>query len=195
MNLGTVKLDSETERKFTAALNQFPAVVQDRVVKRVMRPYLVEEMRMIRAINGKRLPKRDAKAKIKIFPSGVAWGAVAYKVGYKASKKDNGASRGRAQRAVYDLDGTGWRSHFAELGTHSWGGGLRKPESRKGLGWKRGLTHRGRGKYIRGTHASELARRAMMPKFRMMLLDELNRLIRANNPVFGPPQFKYVQEF
>jgi len=185
-------LDPTVQRKFQKALDQLPLEVQDRVVKRAMRPFLNEEMKLIRARNGNRLPGRDLKAKIKTFRSGVTWAAIGYKTPIRSSKRDKGTTRGRAQRAVYDMDGTGWRSHFAELGFHTWSKSLPRPRDRHFLGWKRGLTHRGRGNWVRGTYASILAHRAMAPQFRKRLLDGLNIVLRARK--FENPTIRTVEE-
>lgn len=188
----SLTMDPTVLRKFTQALDQFPVEVQDRVVKRAMRPFLNEEMRLIRAYNGNRLPRKDLKAKIKQFKSGVTWAAIGYRSPIRSSKRDKGTSRGRARRAAYDLEGTGWRSHFAELGFHTWSKSLPRPRDRHFLGWKRGLLHRGRGHWVRGTYASILAHRAMAPQFRKRLQDALNAVIAANKA--DNPSMRLVEE-
>lgn len=189
----TATVDRKTAEQLRKALDQFPLAAQDAIVRKAMRPFLTKEMNLIRAANGPRLPKKDMKAKIKVFRSGVVWGSTAYKTG-KVNVSDKG---GRAKRMAYDAAGTGWRSHFAELGTHAWSTSLRTPPGARGLGWKRGLYHRGRGTFLRGTHASELAHRAMSGQFQTMLVQALDLAIQARNYSVGraAPRFKTVQEF
>jgi len=174
----TAKIDPDSERKLRAALDQFPIAVQDAIVRKAMRPFLSKELKSIRAINGNKLPAKDAKAKVKIMPGGVVWGAVAYKTGSGRKPPDKG---GRGLRAVYDSWGTGWRSHFTELGTHAWSSALAVPPSagRYGKGWKRKLYHRGRGTFIRGTHASEVTARMFQSQFRPMVISAVNSAIES----------------
>lgn len=189
----TATVDRKTAEQLRKALDQFPLAVQDSVVRKALRPFLQKEMSLIRAANGNRLPKKDLKSKIKVFRSGVCWGSTAYRTG-KVNVGDKG---GRAKRKAYDAAGTGWRSHFAELGTHAWSTLLRTPPGARGLGWKRGLYHRGRGTYLRGTHASELAHRAMTGQFQTMLVQAMDLAIDKRNYGVGraAPRFKAVQEF
>lgn len=189
----TATVDRKTAEQLRKALDQFPLAVQDSVVRKALRPFLQKEMSLIRAANGDRLPKKDLKSKIKVFRSGVCWGSTAYKTG-RANVNGIG---GRAKRKAYDAAGTGWRSHFAELGTHVWSTSLRTPPSARGLGWKRGLYHRGRGTYLRGTHASELAHRSMTGQFQTMLVQAIDLAIQGRNYSVGraAPRFKTVQEF
>lgn len=189
----TATVDQKSAAQLRQALNQFPLAVQDAVVRKAMRPFLTEEMRMIRAKNAGKLPPNHLKAKVKVFRSGVAWGACAYKTG-RANVGDAG---GRLKRLAYDAAGVGWRSHFTELGTHAWSSALRTPPSARGKGWKRKLYHRGRGTYLRGTHASELTHSAMAGKFQQYLIDALNLEIERRNYSLGNarPKMKLVQEF
>lgn len=189
----TATVDRKTAEQLRKALDQFPLAVQDATVRKALRPFLTKEMGLIRAANGNRLPKKDLKSKIKVFRSGVCWGSTAYRTG-RANVSGIG---GRAKRSAYDAAGTGWRSHFAELGTHAWSTSLRSRPSARGLGWKRGLYHRGRGTYLRGTHASELAHRAMTGQFQTMLVEALNIAIDKRNYAVGsiPKRFMKVEEF
>jgi hypothetical protein len=176
--------------KLKAELNQFAIATQDAIVRRAARKFAKEEIARLTPGNARTLPPRDAKHKIKIFKSGVVWIAV----GYKAGRGDFGLLQGRVRRKAYDAEGTGWRSHFTELGFHSWAKGmyhervdpsfvLMTDEQRKaqrkgfakgrGKGWKRGLRHRGRGVYHRGTRASELTHAVMAPRLIGYLQDEL----------------------
>ena len=187
----TATVDRKTAEQLRKALDQFPLAVQDATVRKALRPFLTKEMGLIRAANGNRLPKKDLKSKIKVFRSGVCWGSTAYRTG-RANVSGIG---GRAKRSAYDAAGTGWRSHFAELGTHTWSTSLRTPPSARGRGWKRGLYHRGRGQYLRGTHASELVHRAMAPMFANMVAIELRLLIEGKRQLLGNKTLRTVEEF
>jgi len=190
----TASIDSESERRIRLALDQFPIAVQDAMVRRAIRKFLGMEMKQIRALNAKTLPPKHLKGKVKLFASGIAWGASAYKTGRttEASKRGKG---GRALRRVYDADGVGWRSHFTELGTHTWSSSLRRPPRAVGRGWKRGLYHRGRGNYIRGTHASENVHRAMSPMFSKIVADELRDVITDRRGSAPASALRTVEEF
>ena len=188
----TTKIDPGSERRLRAALDQFPISVQDAIVRKAMRPFLAKELKIIRSLNGDRLPSKDAKAKVKVMRGGVVWGAAAYKTGTGRKPPESG---GRALRDVYDSWGTGWRSHFTELGTHAWSSTLRIPPAagRFGRGWKRKLYHRGRGTLIRGTHASEIAARMMAPEFRPMVIKAVNEAIESRRAPGS--RLKTVDEF
>lgn len=194
MNLSAT-VDPKTARQLRLALDQFPLAAQDAIVRKAMKPFLAKEMQLIRAANQNKLPSNQLKAKVKVYKSGVCWGSAAYKTG----RADTGTGEvgGRRKRAIYDAAGTGWRSHFTELGTHAWSTSLRTPPSARGIGWKRGLYHRGRGTYLRGTHASELAHRAMSSQFAPMLVKALNLLIESRNQSVGraAPRMMLVEEF
>jgi hypothetical protein len=170
--------------KLKAELNQFAIATQDAIVRKAARKFASEEIARLAPRNRATLPPRDAKKKIKIFKSGVVWIAVGYKTGYG----NYGDLGGRARRKAYDLEGTGWRSHFTELGFRSWAKGMRFGRSDEqraslGKGWKRGLRHRGRGVYHRGTRASELVHYMMAPKLIGYLQDELrSEIAKRSNP-------------
>lgn len=176
--------------KIKTELNKFTIAAQDAIVRKAARNFANDEIARL-APRNKDLAPRDAKRKIKIFKSGVVWLAVGYRMG----GGDFSLLQGRVRRKAYDAAGTGWRSHFAELGFHTWAKGMYHerldpafvPGSRqqrtawrkglirgKGKAWKRGLKHRGRGVYHRGTRASELVHAMMAPK----LLQYLNSALR-----------------
>jgi len=186
----TTKIDQDNERRLRAALEQFPLAVQDAIVREGMRPFLRKELAMIRALNAGKLPPKQARAKVKAFKGGVLWGSVAYKTAKPSDQTKELA--GRAKRAAYDADGVGWRSHFTELGTHAWSSTLARPPRARGKGWKRGLYHRGRGKFIRGTLASEVTARAMTPLFFKSMSDAVRSAVLSRNSRTNP--LKLVEE-
>lgn len=178
--------------KIKTELNKFTIAAQDAIVRKAARRFADDEISRLAPKNLATLPPRDAKKKIKIFKSGVVWIAV----GYKTGRGNFDDVAGRARRKAYDLEGTGWRSHFTELGFHTWAKGMYHerldpsfvPVSRqqrtawrkglirgKGKAWKRGLKHRGRGVYHRGTRASELTHYMMAPK----ILQYINEVLRV----------------
>lgn len=166
-----------------AKLNYFTIAVQDKIVRKAARRFARDEIAAIAPKNGQTLPPYDLKHKVKIFRSGVVWIAVGYRTGRGNFPGEVG---GRARRKLYDAEGTGWRSHFTELGFHAWPRGAvfgRSEEQRASLGkgWKRGLRHRGRGIYKRGTRASELTHYMMGPRLLKYLSEELaEQIVRAN---------------
>ena len=180
----TTKIDTDSARRLRIALEQFPLAVQDSIVREGMRPFLGKELSMIRALNAGKLPPNQAKSKVKAFKGGVLWGSVAYKTAKPSDSTKELA--GRAKRAAYDSDGVGWRSHFTELGTHAWSSTLRRPPLARGKGWKRGLYHRGRGKFIRGTFASEITARAMTPVFFKSMSDAVRHAVLSRSTKTNP---------
>jgi hypothetical protein len=155
------------------ALDEFEIKVQDKIVRQALTAFSREEIAAIRSRND--LNPNHLKGKRKIYRSGIAWNSVAYLAAPRGAGDGLG---GRAKRKAYDAAGVGWRSHFTELGFHSWAKGMSHAgkalgQSVRGRAWKRGLRHRGRGVYHRGTRASELVHRAFAPR----LLQHLWRAI------------------
>jgi len=186
-------LDPDSSRRVKSALDQFPIAVQDRVVNIAFRRFFKAEKRMIAPLN--KLPARDLRAKTKVYGKGLAWGAIGYRT--SRPKSTTAKTSGRALRASYDASGTGWRSHFEELGTHAWSSSLRIPPSarQRGRGWKRGLYHRGRGTYLRGTNASVIAHRAMAPQLIRYLTDAINELVYTQTLAARKPVTMRVEDF
>lgn len=163
-----MKLDKKSLEEVTAALREFSAELQTRIAKSALRQFARFQMSSIRAGNAGYLNPKHLAYRVKFWPSGIAWLGVGYR---QTPGFINYAAAGRALRTEYDAQGVGWRSHFAELGFHTWGGGLQRPPGRKGKGWKKGLYHRGRGVAHRGTLSSVITARATSP----MLLPFLRR--------------------
>lgn len=164
------KIDPASERSVLEALNQFEISVSDRIVRKALREFAEYEMARIAPLNNMLNPKHEAY-RIRYWPNGIAWLGVGYRVipGFAGNDK----VVGRARRKMYDAEGEGWRSHFAELGFHSWRKGMPRPEGRAGKGWKRKLRHRGRGVYHRGTKASQLVHQAVGPLVRQFIAREI----------------------
>jgi len=166
----TVRLDGKSEERVRMALNQFEIVVQDRIVKSALRQFAKHEAKLIAATQTQYLNPKHMAYRAKLWPSGIAWCGV----GYRLPPGTAGADQytGRAKRAFYDSQGVGWRSHFTELGFHTYPVGG-KTGVIGGRGWKRGLRHRGMGGYIRGTGASRRMHQAFGPRVRDFLAREI----------------------
>lgn len=164
------KIDPASEKSVLEALNQFEISVSDRIVRKALREFAEFEMARIAPLNNMLNPKHEAY-RIRYWPNGIAWLGVGYRVipGFAGNDK----VVGRARRKMYDAEGEGWRSHFAELGFHSWRKGMARPQGRTGKGWKRNLRHRGRGDYHRGTKASQLVHQAVGPLVRQFIAREI----------------------
>lgn len=162
-----VSVDPRDLGDIKKALNYFTIAVQDRIAKTALRRFANDEIAKIRSINSAVLTPSHLKQKIRVFRSGIIWLGVGYNDPPGSVPKTAGA--GRARRRAYDSMGVGWRSHFQELGFHSWAKGMPHPGKQlgqlyRGRGWKRKLRHRGRGTYHRGSRASELVHKLMAPK-------------------------------
>jgi hypothetical protein len=164
----TVSLDKKSLEEVTAALQEFSAELQDRITKSALRSFAQLQMAGIGQGNARWLNPKHLAYRVKFWPSGIAWLGVGYR---QPPGFVNYAGAGRTRRTAYDAAGVGWRSHFAELGFHTWGGGLQRPPGRRGKGWKKGLYHRGRGVAHRGTLSSVITAQATSP----MLLPFLRR--------------------
>ena len=166
------RIDPESERSVLQALNQFEISVSDRIVRKALREFARYEMAKIAPLNQQLNPKHE-KYRIRYWPNGIAWLGIGYYVGPMGARFKDTPRGGRALRRYYDQNGEGWRSHFAELGFHTWPRGARIPEGRGGRGWKRKLYHRGRGGYHRGTKASLLVHQAVGPLVRQFIAREI----------------------
>lgn len=171
-----VSIDPRDLGDIKKALNYFTIAVQDRISKKALRRFADDEISKIRSINSGVLTPSQLTKKIRAFRSGVMWLGVGY---YMApGSVPESAGEGRDRRRYYDSMGVGWRSHFQELGFHSWAKGMPHPGkglgvSPKGMGWKRKLRHRNRGVYHRGSRASEFVHQAMGPKVLSYLWTEI----------------------
>jgi len=166
----TIRIDKASERRLLQALDEFPVAVQDKLTKGALRQFAKYQMGSI-APKNKNLNPKHLKFRIKMWPSGITWLGVGYRQIPGVVPFD---AKGRKLREQYDSLGVGWRSHFEELGFHTWSTffSISGPRA-KGRGWKRGLRHRGRGQYIRGTKASEIAAKATAPALLPFLKREL----------------------
>lgn len=169
----TMRADPKSLEEIRNALDQFEVAVQDRITRSALRQFAKLEMTGISQGNGRWLNPKHMAFRVKFWPRGIAWLGVGYRT--IPGTFPGGSLNGRSLRRAYDLYGEGWRSHFAELGFHTWSKSLRIPPSAKVLkrGWKKGLYHRGRGDFKRGTKASEITHQAMSPRLIPFLKREI----------------------
>lgn len=161
MNSITATVSPASLERVRNAIDEFSIKTQDGIVKTALRNYSKQVARLTRAMTPSATGVSDKSLhyKVKMHPSGVAWSAVGFKQGTKPIPK--GTKSGRNLRRVYDSFGSGWRSHFTELGFHSYPIGRDTPWG--GKGWKRGQYHRGQGQYHIGTKASIRAQEILGP--------------------------------
>lgn len=172
----SAKPNLESLADVKAALNQYAIDVQDRITRRALRYFAKDECDRIKAARGAvyLASSKHLGFRIKFWPSGVVWLGVGDRVIPGTSSATRGENRsigGRARRRIYDEEGLGWRTHFGELGFHTWPKG--RPHDGIGKGWKRKLRHRGMGGYHRGTRASEITHRTFGPRVLEYLVREL----------------------
>lgn len=157
----TIRPDPKSLDEIRKALDAFEIKTQDAIARKALRNYSKSVARLARSLtpSASGVSDKSLAYKVKMNPSGVAWSAVGYKTtGRPIPKQGKG---GRALRKVYDSYGSGWRSHFTELGFHSYPVGRQSPYG--GLGWKRGQYHRGTGRYRIGTFATIKAQQVLGP--------------------------------
>jgi hypothetical protein len=169
----TTKLDGASAAEVKRLLEQFPLAVQDRVMRRALWNYNRMIAKTVKAQRPSRTGKlrRATSVKMKNY-KGVMWGAVAGRTGLPKDRVI--PPSGKARRAIYDMN-AGWREHFTELGWHSWPSG--DPRRGKGKGWKKGLFHRGRGTYHRGSLALLTAAQVFQPRLRSFLVESLTEAV------------------
>lgn len=169
MSNWTAKPNLESLAGVREALNQYAIDVQDRITRSALRQFAKDECARIKLARGAAYlaSSKHLGFRIKFWPSGIVWLGVGDRTipGFSAARE----ATGRARRAIYDEEGLGWRTHFNELGFHTYPKG--RPHSGTGKGWKRGVRHRGTGGFIRGTRASEITHQAFGPR----VLDYLKR--------------------
>lgn len=171
------------------ALGVYQVAVQDAIIRKALRRLQNDIIESSRAATPSETgaSRKSLARKVKVFGTTI-WAAIGYKVGFGDFQ-----GTGRARRRSYDQLGAGWRTHFTELGYHSWPKGrssstavaeaeadrkarkLRGEPSfgARGRGWKRGLRHRGAGTYHRGTKATLVAAARHNPS----LLPYLNQVL------------------
>jgi hypothetical protein len=172
-----VEVDPRKAAELRQYLNTFGIEVQDRIIKYALRQYAKDQMAVAASLTPQPwyASKKHLAYRVKFWPSGIAWCGVGYRTIPGIFNFDG---IGRTRRLMYDLHGTGWRTHFMELGFHTWGAGLQKPPGARGKGWKRGLYHRGRGIYKRGKAVSLMTAQATSHKVYPYLMREIDFVMK-----------------
>lgn len=167
----TATLDGASFKRVKTWLLMFPLEVQDRLVKNALRYYAKDVMYMAAGMTPRRqgFSRLGWSYRVKAWPSGIVWVGIGERI---QPGKSSATARGRMRRMQYDSEGVGWRTHFTELGFHSWPKG-RPHYGGFGRGWKRGFYHRGQGGKKAGTRASIIAQQALSAKVIPYLLQEL----------------------
>jgi hypothetical protein len=155
------------------ALDGFAIKVQDRIAKQALRQFAKAEGRLITVLRGSKYvnSSRHMAAQVRAWPSGIVWVGIGDRTIPGYTSMATAAATGRSKRKMYDAEGLGWRTHFIELGFHTWDPSW--PKVGTGRGWKRGHRHRGRGIFHRGTRASEIAHQSMAPMILPYLVREI----------------------
>ncbi len=172
----TAQIDPASAKALSEALGKLAVEIQDKVCRNAIRKFNKDVMSATVAATPSKsgASRLGVTQKIKMF-DGIAWGSV----GFKASgRKSQSIEGGRARHRDYDTEGVGWRTHFTELGYHSWPKGRRAPKPGLGRGWKKGVKHRGQGGYHAGTFASLRAQRVLAPKLVAYLNAEIAKVIK-----------------
>jgi hypothetical protein len=152
MDSVTATISPASLERVKNALDEFTIKTQDGIVRTALRNYSKQVARLTRAMtpSASGVSDKSLSYKAKMHSSGVGWSAVGFKTSGRPVPK--GTKSGRGLRKVYDSYGSGWRSHFTELGFHAYPIG--RPSPWGGRGWKRGQYHRGQGQFHIGTFAS-----------------------------------------
>jgi hypothetical protein len=172
----SLQIDPASARALSDALGKLAVQIQDKVCRNAIRKFNKDVMSATASAtpSASGASRQGVTQKVKLF-DGIAWGSV----GFKASgRKSQSVEGGRARHRDYDSEGVGWRTHFTELGYHSWPKGRKAPKQGLGRGWKKGVKHRGQGQYHAGTFASIRAQRVLAPKLLAYLNAEIAKVTK-----------------
>lgn len=172
-----ITVDPASARALRSALERVPLDMQNQAAAKAMRRF--GRLVVARARPGMRsaVVRRGLTAKVKRYRL-LTWLGVGTRMNRMPQKTLSGS---RAKREAYDQYTPGWRSHWEELGWHTWAKGWQRVRRGLGRAWKRGLRHRGRGVFHRGSRALGNAATSMAPQFRSIAEDEISRYIRSLN--------------
>jgi len=167
----SARIDRQSQARLKAALEQFPAEAQDAVVRRAFKDFARVVIAKAKGTTESSTIRRALTSKVKRY-RGVAWLGIGHRTG--RLKENANELIGRSKRAAYDAAGGGWRSHFYELGWHSWSPSFAKPPKGAGKGWKRRRRHRGRGVFNRGEYDLSRAFTSSQGMLGAFLVDSIN---------------------
>lgn len=172
-----IAIDQSSARALRSALERVPVELQDKAAGKAMRRFGRLVIAKARPAMRSRTVRRGLSAKVKRYRM-LTWLGIGTKIGKLPQKTQSGT---RAKRESYDQYTPGWRSHWEELGWHTWGKGWQRVRRGGGRAWKRGLRHRGRGVFHRGSKALTNASAALAPQFRKIVSDEIAAYVRTKS--------------
>lgn len=164
-----ITVDPASARALRSALERVPLDMQDKAAGKAMRRFGRIVIAKARPSMRSKTVRRGLTAKIKRYKN-LTWLGVGTKMKTLPQKAQSGS---RAKREAYDQYTPGWRSHWEELGWHTWAKGWQRVRRGLGRAWKRGLKHRGRGVFHRGSGALGSAAASMAPQFRSIVAEEV----------------------
>lgn len=170
-----IKVDRANAMALRSALERVPLELQDKAAGKAMRRFGKIVIAKARPSIRSSTVKRGLTAKVKKYKM-LTWLGVGTKMTRLPQKTQSGS---RAKRESYDTYTPGWRSHWEELGWHSWAKGWQR--ARRGLGraWKRGLKHRGRGVFHSGSKALTISATTSAVQFRAIVAEEVDNYTRS----------------
>jgi len=171
-----INLDQKSARALRSALNKVPLELQEKAGKKALRTFGGRVTRIARPRIDWRKTAKSLKSKIKKYKD-TLWLGVGSKI--SAAPVSTAATGGRARRRAYDEFSPGWRSHWEELGFHTWQKGWQRTRRSAGRGWKKGLKHRGRGVFHRGSKALTTAFNATASQFRPIVANAIDKYLES----------------
>lgn len=178
-----IKVDRKSQRALSRSLNRVPLELQEKAGKKALRTFAGRITRRARPAIEWRKTAASLKTKVKKYRKTVLWVIVGSRVldSKKNKERPFGSLRGRALREAYDNLSPGWRSHWEELGFHSWQRGWPVPKRGLGRGWKQGLKHRGRGIFHRGSKALSNAYKTVAPQYMKIMVDAIDKYLKKTS--------------
>lgn len=170
-----ITVDPASARALKSALERVPLDMQDKAAGKAMRRFGRIVIAKARPSMRSKTVRRGLAAKVKRYKN-LTWLGVGTKMKKMPQKAQSGS---RAKREAYDEYTPGWRSHWEELGWHTWAKGWQRVRRGLGRAWKRGLKHRGRGVFHRGSKALTISANSSAGQFRSIVADEIAKYTRS----------------
>lgn len=170
-----ITVDPTSARALKSALERVPLDMQDKAAGKAMRRFGKIVIAKARPSIRSSTVRRGLAAKVKKYKM-LTWLGVGTKMTRLPQKTQSGS---RAKRDSYDTYTPGWRSHWEELGWHTWAKGWQRVRRGLGRAWKRGLKHRGRGVFHRGSKALTISANSSAIQFRSIVADEVAKYTRS----------------
>lgn len=175
-----INIDPKSRTALRRALNKVPLDLQEKAGKKALRTFAGRITRRARPSIEWRRTAASLKSKIRKYRKTVLWLVIGSTV-FDSKKNKNrpfGNNTGRALRRAYDSFSPGWRSHWEELGFHTWQRGWPVPKRGLGRRWKSGLKHRGRGTFVRGSKALQGAYKLVGPQYFKIMSDAIDKYLK-----------------